>query len=112
MMMMMMNIEFQHNNNHRFTDGHSHYTGQPALSGTSRLELEDFAGAKFYCPHALADGNQRIRVTEKTLEFSSTVLSTLSQKKHFNFVHKITTDNCKILLDSLSYLVEYQLRLG
>jgi len=25
----------------------------------------------------LADGNQRIRITEKTLEFSSTVLSTL-----------------------------------
>ena len=48
MMMMMMNIEFQHNNNHRFTDGHSDYTGQPALSGTSRLELEDFVGAKFY----------------------------------------------------------------
>ena len=26
--------------------------------------------------HALADGNQRIRIREKTLEFSSTVLST------------------------------------
>ena len=33
-------------------------------------------GAKFYCPHALADGNQRIRITEKMLEFS-TVWSTL-----------------------------------
>jgi len=39
---------------------------------------EDFVGTKFYCPHALADGNQRIRIREKTLEFSSTVLSTLS----------------------------------
>jgi len=48
------------------------YTGQPAL------ELDDSVRAKFYCPHALADGNQRIRITEKTLEFSSTVLSTLS----------------------------------
>ena len=55
-----------------------HYTGQPALAGTSSYELEDFVGAKFYCPHALADGNQRIGITEKTLEFSSTVLSTLS----------------------------------
>ena len=27
--------------------------------------------------HALAGGNQRIRIREKTLEFSSTVLSTL-----------------------------------
>jgi len=40
--------------------------------------MEDFVGAKFYCPHALADGNQCIRIREKTLEFSSTVLSTLS----------------------------------
>ena len=29
-------------------------------------------GAKFYCPHALADGNQRIRIREKTLKFFST----------------------------------------
>jgi len=41
--------------------------------------VEDFVGAKFYwCLHALADGNQRIQIREKTLEFSSTVLSTLS----------------------------------
>jgi len=39
---------------------------------------EDFVGAKYYCLHALADGNQRIWIREKTLEFSSTVLSTLS----------------------------------
>jgi len=41
--------------------------------------MEDFVGAKFYCPHALADGNQHIRIREKTLEFSSKVLSTLYQ---------------------------------
>ena len=40
--------------------------------------MQDLVGAKFYCPHALADTNQRIRIREKTLEFSSTVLSTLS----------------------------------
>ena len=40
-------------------------------------QLEDFVSAKFYCPHALADSNQRIRIREKTLEFS-TVLYTLS----------------------------------
>ena len=34
--------------------------------------------AKFYYPHALADGDHRIRIMEKMLEFSSTVLSTLS----------------------------------
>jgi len=28
--------------------------------------------AKFYRPHDLADGNERIRVREKTLAFSST----------------------------------------
>jgi len=38
---------------------------------------EDFVGAKFYCPYALADSNQGIRIKEKTLEFSSTVLSTI-----------------------------------
>jgi len=37
-----------------------------------------FVGANFYCPHALDDGNQRFRVMEKTLEFSPTVLPTLS----------------------------------
>ena len=35
--------------------------------------VEDFVGAKFYCLYALADGNQRIRIREKTLEFSPTV---------------------------------------
>ena len=35
-------------------------------------------GAKFYCPRALAGGNQCIRFKEKTLEFSSVVLSILS----------------------------------
>jgi len=43
------------------------------------MELEDFVGAKFYCLHALADSNQRVRIREKTLEFSSTVLSMLSR---------------------------------
>ena len=36
-----------------------------------------FVAAKFYCPHAPADGNQRIRSREKTMEFSA-VLPTLS----------------------------------
>jgi len=68
-------IHFSRNQpNHPF---YSHYTGQPAFAGTSILELEDFVGAKFYCPHALADGKQHIWIKEKTLEFS-TVLSTLS----------------------------------
>jgi len=40
--------------------------------------MEDFVGAKFYCPHALADGKQHVWIMQKTLEFSSTVLSTLS----------------------------------
>jgi len=30
----------------------------------------DFVGAKFYRPHAFADGNWHIRIREKTLEFS------------------------------------------
>jgi len=47
------------------------------LAGTSNEELVDFVGAKFHCPHALADGKQHIWIREKTLEFS-TVLSALS----------------------------------
>jgi len=31
----------------------------------------DFVGAKFYCPYALADGSQHIRIREKTLDCSS-----------------------------------------
>jgi len=54
------------------------YTGQPVLAGSSSYELDDFVGAKFYCLHAVADSNQRIRIGEKMLEFSSPVLSALS----------------------------------
>jgi len=57
---------------------YGHYTRRPALAGTSSWEREDIVGAKFYCPHALADGNQCIVIRKKTLEFSLTVLSTLS----------------------------------
>jgi len=61
-----------HYNNHRFN---SHYISQ---SAAWPAELENFVGAKFYCLHALANGKQRIWIREKMLEFSSTVLSTLS----------------------------------
>jgi len=56
---------------------YGHYASQPMLAGTSSYELEDFVGAKFYSPHALAGGNQRIWILEKALEFSSAVLSTV-----------------------------------
>jgi len=39
---------------------------------------EDFVGAKFYCLHALADGNWCIQIREKMTEFSSVVLPTPS----------------------------------
>jgi len=48
------------------------------MSQHLQLRTGDFVGAKLYCPHALADGNQRIQIREKMLEFSSTVLSTMS----------------------------------
>jgi len=62
-------------------NNHHHLTaiiGQPALASTSSKQLQDIVGAKFYCIHAVADDNQHIQIREKTLEFSSTVLSTLS----------------------------------
>ena len=64
------------------------------LAGTLCEELEDFVGAKFNCPQALADGNQRIRIMEKTLEFPPTVLSTLCPYTHthpFNGLFSRTT---------------------
>jgi len=55
------------------TQSYSHYTGHPALAGISTratthvsissYELEDFVGAKFYCPHALADGTSLYNYT-------------------------------------------------
>jgi len=42
---------------------------------TPPVRVEDFVGAKFYCPHVLVDGNRRIPIREKTMEFSSAVLS-------------------------------------
>jgi len=32
-------------------------TEQPALPGNPSQKVEDYVAAKFYCPHALADGN-------------------------------------------------------
>jgi len=49
------------------------YAGQPVLAGTPERTGE-FCWSKFYCLHALADGNQHIRIREKTPEFFSLVL--------------------------------------
>jgi len=56
----------------RHVDGISRYSVPPSAG-----PLLPLAGAVFYCMHALSDGNQCIRIREYTLEFSSTVLSTL-----------------------------------
>ena len=40
----------------------------------------------FYCPHALADGNQRIRIREKMLDFSP-VLPTLYLYSYYRHTH-------------------------
>jgi len=47
------------NNSHHFMA----FIHQPVLAGTFGLKLEDFVGAKFHCPHALADDNQRIGIS-------------------------------------------------
>ena len=53
-----------------------------------------FCSGKFYCPRALADGNQCIRIREKTLEFSSTVLSTLSPYLILHDLNKVCVRWC------------------
>jgi len=60
---------------------YGHYVDQRALAGTYSQELEDLVGAKFYCPYAVGDGNQRIRIRQKTMEFFSTVLCYLKHVK-------------------------------
>ena len=39
--------------------------------------LTHSVGAKFYCPHALHGSNQHIQISEKMLEFSSTLDSVI-----------------------------------
>ena len=48
-----------------------------SISQHLQLRMGRFCWCKFYCPHALADGNQCTQIREM-LSFSSTVLSTLS----------------------------------
>jgi len=45
---------------------YGHHTGKPASAGTLSEKLEDFVAAKFYCPHALADGNPNIKFNTAT----------------------------------------------
>jgi len=71
---------------------YSHYTGQPA----------------FYCPCTFAEGNQRIRIREKTLKFS-TVLSTLSPYLHWLWI--IYTILYNKLNLQLKYFVVFELHL-
>jgi len=88
------------------------------------LSTGEIAGAKFYCLHAIADGNLYIQVTVKTLEFSSAVLPTVSLCHNitlivtvivciFMFQHKGVTseiygciDFCSISLDVLYLCVK------
>jgi len=60
--------------------------------------MEDFVGAKFYCPHALADGNQHIRVREETLKFSSTVLPALSPYRRLSSKFAIKSLNIPLYI--------------
>jgi len=64
------------------------------------LRTEESVSAKFYCPHALPDGNQRIQIREKMSEFSSTVLSTLL---HYLILHTLNTVAKKQILISPAY---------
>jgi len=63
------------------------------LASSSSQELGDCVGAKFYCPHALADSNQCIWIREKTLEFFSAVLSTLSPYHMYEKANNIIGKN-------------------
>jgi len=49
------------------------YTGQTALAGTSSSTLEDFVDTKFYCLHAVAGGNQHIRLRDEAGVLNSVI---------------------------------------
>ena len=66
---------------------YGHYTGQPALASNSSYELEDFVGAKFYCPHALADSNQRIQIRKKCYLHCLCTFVPLCQSTEWNTKH-------------------------
>jgi len=74
---------------------YGHYSRQPTTRTgiTSSEALEDFVGAKFYCPHDLADGNYCIQITEKTLEFSSTELHTSPLNHSVSKIDTFTTQS-------------------
>jgi len=74
----LIRLHYNHHNNHRFTAIIHNIQVYLRWPAPPVKNLEDFVGAKVYCPHALADGNQRFRIRDKTLEFSATVSSTLS----------------------------------
>jgi len=76
-------VFYTHNNNNKL------HKPTPPVKNWGILSLQ-----KFYCPHALADGNQHIRIREKTLEFSSAVLSTLSLCLH---AHQWRKQKCILL---------------
>ena len=60
-------LKFLWHTTHQKPTFYSHNTSHPPLAGTASQELEYLVGAEFYCLYALADGNQRIRIREKTL---------------------------------------------
>jgi len=69
---------------------------------------------QFYCPQALANSNQRIWIREKMLEFSSTVLSTLSPSCYINISQinykkrfKVTTPITAITEVNLCHLSQH-----
>jgi len=47
--------------------------------------VDDFVGAKFYYPHALADGNQHIWIREKTGALLNSIIYTVSVPPLRNF---------------------------
>jgi len=75
----------------------------------------NFVGAEFYI-HTLADSSQCIRIREKTLEFSSTVLSTLSpylcyMSTFFVFPFSITKFDSQVLSYEAWYLGSFESKL-
>jgi len=104
--------------NHPF---YGHYAGIPALASTSSSELEDFFGAKFYCPHALAEGNQRIWIREKMMEllfnrviytvYVSPLMTATLTRNTDNLLHDLDDMKIKCYTKNFFTVCDYQVQL-
>jgi len=89
-----------------------YYTGQPVLAGTpTSWELEDSVGAKFYCRHAVANGNWCIRL--RKTRYSSSERCYLHRLQTASKLYRqlyITNTAATVCSHAISILCQFHVR--